>query len=124
MKVEKRSHATDPGYPSRRQFSDYRLLVGVAAIGLGAAVGRGEEPRRPMGDLAVEPRDPKPAAAEVRTVTLGGIRPDPGPTSTSTNRPPASTNQPIPAAKSPRPADHANPANVMRLRGDMPAEPK
>ena len=124
MKVEKHTHATDPGYPSRRQFSEYRLLVGVAAIGLGAAVGRGQEPRRPMGDLAVEPRNSKPASSEVRPVILGAPRADPRSTCTATNLPPASTNQPVPAAESPQPTDPAKPANVVRLRGEMPAEAK
>ena len=40
MKVENRRQVAAPAYPSRRQFVECRLLVGVAAIGLGAAVGR------------------------------------------------------------------------------------
>jgi len=94
MKVRKNGQATNPGYPSRRQFVGYGLLVGMAAIGLSAAVGRGQEGRL-RGDVAVEPRAPGAPRANVRPV--GEIRADPGTSCAATNAPSASTNQVSPA---------------------------
>ena len=118
MKVEKRIHATEPAYPNRRQFSQYRLLAGVAAIGLGAAVGSGQEGRL-GGDIAVSPRSPKIAAQAEETRIRGRIRAEPGPSCTATNAPAASTNQVAPAA-----ASTNQPAAVLKSRGEMPAEPR
>ena len=39
MKVQKTAKRPDPQYPTRRQFSDYTTLLGVAAIGLSAVTG-------------------------------------------------------------------------------------
>ena len=123
MKVEKTGCATDPGYPSRRQFSQYqRLLVGMAAIGLGAAVGQGQEGRL-KGDVAVEPREPKPAATKPVT-TMGKMRAEPGTSCTATNLPSASTNQAPSTAKVPAPACTNKASCALRMPGEMPAQPK
>ena len=118
MKVQKQRAASEPGYPSRRQWSQYgRFLAGVAAIGLGAAVGRSGEDVRLGGDIAVEPRTPvKPAQ------TLGIPRCEPSGISTNlpvaaTNLPPAaaaSTNKPVATPRTP----------VRETKGEMPAEPR
>lgn len=39
MKVQKNAHRPDPQYPTRRQFSEYTTLFGVAAIGLSTVTG-------------------------------------------------------------------------------------
>ena len=39
MNVRKSAQQPDPNYPSQRQFSNYKRLLGVAAIGLGAVAG-------------------------------------------------------------------------------------
>ena len=114
MKVEKRTHATEPAYPSRRQFSQYRLLAGVAAIGLGAAVGSGQEGRL-GGAPAVSPSEAKTAVFQ----TKGKIRVEPGPSCTATNAPAAATNQAPSSAACTNQA-----AAVQKSRGEMPAEPK
>ena len=114
MKVEKRIHATEPAYPNRRQFSQYRLLAGVAAIGLGAAVGSGQEGRL-GGDIAVSPREAKTAVVQ----TKGVMRAPRGPSCAATNAPAASTNQAPSSAASTNKA-----AAVQKSLGQMPAEPK
>jgi hypothetical protein len=115
MKVQKRVAGSDPGYPSRRQFSQYgRLLAGVATIGLGAAVGRSGEDVRVGGDIAVEPRPP------VRPARTAGLpRCEAGPAGVSTNLPVATTN--LPAATG---ASTNKPLAELRIRGKMPAEPR
>ena len=123
MKVQKRIATSDPGYPSRRQFSQYgRLLAGVATIGLGAAVGQSGEDVRLGGDIVVSPRAPdKP------TRTMGRIRCEPPPSGTSTNLPVVATNPPPAAAAStnkPVVAPRAPGTSVRQIKGDMPAEPK
>ena len=45
MKVKKSGKIPEPRYPSHRQFLDYKTLVGVAAIGLGAIAGLGSSNR-------------------------------------------------------------------------------
>ena len=115
MNVEKQAHVAPPGYPSRRQSSRCQLVVGVAAIGLGAVLGRAGDPPRLGGDLKVEPRDPKPATIKP-VATLGLMRADPGATCVATNAPSAVTNQVPPAA-----ASTNNPAQA---RGRIRVEPK
>jgi len=121
MKVQKRIATSDPGYPSRRQFSQYgRLLAGVATIGLGAAVGQSGEDVRPAGDIAVSPRAP------VRPMRTMGIPPsEPLPSGTSTNLPVVATNPP-PAAAANTNKPVAAPRAPVRAgpRGTLPAEPK
>ena len=39
MKVKKNAKLPDPQYPTRRQFSEYTTLLGVAAIGLSTVTG-------------------------------------------------------------------------------------
>jgi hypothetical protein len=39
MKVQKNANRPAPQYPTRRQFSEYKALLGVAAIGLSAVTG-------------------------------------------------------------------------------------
>ena len=119
MKVQKRIATSDPGYPSRRQFSQYgRLLAGVATIGLGAAVGRSGEDVRLGGDIVVSPRAP------VRpTQTLGKPPCEPLPSGTSTNLQVAATNQP-PAAATSTNKPVAVQWTPVTLRGAMPADPK
>jgi hypothetical protein len=39
MKVQKNANRPDPQYPTRRQFLEYKTLLGVAAIGLSAVTG-------------------------------------------------------------------------------------
>jgi hypothetical protein len=123
MKVQKRIATSDPGYPNRRQFSQYgRLLAGVATIGLGAAVGQSGEDVRLGGDIVVSPRAPdKP------TRTMGRTRCEPLPSGTSTNLPVATTNPPPAAAANTNKPVAAPPAPgtpVRQIRGEMPAEPK
>lgn len=50
MKVRKSEKRDDPGYPSHRQFAEYRALLGIAALGLGTTTLEGCKPR-----LAGEP---------------------------------------------------------------------
>ena len=63
MKVKKSSHANEPGYPNRRQFSECGKLAGIAAIGFGALVGGCDRdsdaarPTRTMGIVMEEPGD-------------------------------------------------------------------
>ncbi|MEI6211432.1 MAG: hypothetical protein WCR06_07375 [bacterium] len=119
MKVQKQRAVTEPGYPSRRQWSQYgRHLAGVATIGLGAAVGRSGEDMRLRGDIAVEPRAPvKPAQP------LGIPRIESCPSGTSTNLPVAATNHPpVTAASTNKPM--ASPQAPVQKKGNMPAEPR
>jgi len=122
MKVQKRIDVSDPGYPNRQQFSQYgRLLAGVAAIGLGAAVGRGGDDVRLRGEIAVEPR--APAASSMPVPPPGLIRSGPLPSGTSTNLPVAATNlPPVTAASTNKPM--ASPQAPVQIKGRMPAEPR
>jgi len=69
MKVQKNAKRPDPQYPTRRQFSEYKALLGVAAIGLSAVTGlsapvrTGGVPRLP-GSAA----NPKEQVSEPRPV--------------------------------------------------------
>jgi nucleoid-associated protein YgaU len=75
MNVRKNAPRPDPSYPSQRQFSEYKRLLGVAAIGLNAVTGcagpvrTGGVPMRTPGESAVEPRQATPAAAAASTNT-------------------------------------------------------
>lgn len=64
MKVTKSRSESTPSYPSRRQFRKSGVLLGIAAVGLGAVAGGCL--LRPAGKIATEPRKPDP-------VTLGGV---------------------------------------------------
>ena len=115
MKVQKSKQAAGPRYPSRRQF-DCRLLAGVAALGLGAAIGVAQEGRL-GGDIAVAPR--APGAPPIERVPV-----DPASASscTATNQP-AGTNS-VPPAPVPPAASTNEPTIVVRKMGEMPVEPK
>jgi len=73
MKVRKSVKHPDPGYPSQRQLSDYKRLLGIAAIGLSAVAGwaaparTGGVPVRTGGKPAMEPRQTTPSAAAANT---------------------------------------------------------
>ena len=124
MNVRKSSLAANPGYPNRRQFPEYRRLVGMAAIGLSAAIGQGQEGRF-LGDIAVDPRTAGAPPANVKPVSVkGGVRADPGNSCTATNLPSAGTNSVPPVTPPPVSASTNKPAIVERKPGEMPAEPK
>ena len=125
MKVQKSRQVMEPRYPSQRTFADCRLLVGMAAIGLGAAVGQGQEGRL-LGDMAAEPRTAGAPPAKVKPVSVnGGIRAEPGNSCTATNRPSSGTNSVPPVTLPPVSASTNKPAAiVVRPLGEMPAEPK
>lgn len=69
MKVQKFEQVPELGYPNRRQFSECKVLLGAAVIGLGGIAIAGEPPVRLDGDIMVAPRieapaKPAPAPAE------------------------------------------------------------
>ena len=86
MKVQKFVQIPDPGYPSHRQLSEYKVLLSAAVISLGGMAMAADEapavkgkiragpaasaPARPAAPVAVP--DPKPQIA-------GGIRAEPQP---------------------------------------------
>lgn len=108
MKVMKNEQVSSPGYPNRRQFLNARTLLGIAAIGLGAVAGRGDDMRL-GGDIAIEPRDPAPTAVAPKAgCTASNLPP-----STVTTNAPATPAQPkeAPVTNSPLPS----------LKGVMPA---
>ena len=95
MQVRACRRMRNPGYPSRTQFSAGRALVGAAAIGLGAVVGRGEDPVRLRGEIVAEPSSTPPASSQpVQPVMVKGVMPLAPRTGAATNAPPpaASTN--------------------------------
>jgi nucleoid-associated protein YgaU len=63
MKVRRDGTAGEPKYPSRTQLADYKRVLGVAAIGLGAVAAWGEPQRtagvpvRTGGKIVSEPKD-------------------------------------------------------------------
>ena len=123
MKVKKSKRAMEPHYPCHRKVVDYKMPVGVAAIGLGAAIGQGQEGRL-GGDMAAEPRTAGAPPAKVKSVTTQGqIRAEPGSSCTATNRPSAGTNSVPPATPPPVSVCTNKPADVARTPG-KPAEPK
>ncbi len=62
MKVKKNQKPSLPKYPSCRQFSESRTVVGLATLGLtamtslGSPAGNEEHPTRLPGDIAVAPK--------------------------------------------------------------------
>jgi nucleoid-associated protein YgaU len=74
MKVQKTKREKNPGYPSRRQFQEYRHLAGVAVIGLSTIIAgcrTAGKPVEPSSRLAGEP----PVEPVVLTTTTMGIPP-------------------------------------------------
>jgi nucleoid-associated protein YgaU len=75
MNVRKKAQPTDPDYPSQRQFSEVKRLVGVAAIGLSAMAGwagparTAGVPVRTGGKPAMEPRQITPPETAASTNT-------------------------------------------------------
>lgn len=69
MKVKKNDKLPDPQYPTRRQFLEYKALLGVAAIGLSTVTGLSAPVRTagvplPPGGI----KGPKEQVAEPRPV--------------------------------------------------------
>ena len=87
MKIKKSEQTVFPKYPSYRQFSESRTLVGLATLGLTAMtglsdpVGKGVSEVRLGGDIAVEPSRSQPVrlggkpAVEPSPVALPGAPP-------------------------------------------------
>lgn len=75
MKVRKNAQRPDPPYPSQRQFSEVKRLLGVAAIGLSAMASwagparTAGVPVRTGGKPAMEPRQTTPAETAASTNT-------------------------------------------------------
>ena len=128
MNVRKSAQQPDPNYPSQRQFSDYKRLLGVAAIGLSAITGwagpaqTGAIPQRTGGKMVTEPRQvtPPPACASTNAAPSEGIS-VPGDMRVAP-RAPAGTPPVVPlAATNVIPATTATNTAALRLRGEMPA---
>lgn len=107
MKVKKSQTTSAPKYPSHRQLSDYKTLVGVAAIGLSTATALSEPTRtvgiplvRTRGEMVAEPRPAATNTPPVESVKMrisglimaepkpqvpGGIRATPPQTTNTTN---------------------------------------
>jgi len=78
MKVKKSQTKSAPKYPSHRQLSEYKTLVGVATIGLSAMTALSEPTRtggtppvRTRGEMVAEPR---PAATNIPPQESGKLR--------------------------------------------------
>jgi hypothetical protein len=113
MNVTKQTQTVEPAYPNRRQFAKCQLLLGVAAIGLGAAMGRAGDTPRLAGDIKAEPG--KTVITPVRPVLMGVMRADPAGCASKTNAPVATNQVPAAVVKT----------NVCtRLGGEMPADVK
>lgn len=68
MKVRKFEKKEDPGYPSHRQFTECKALLGIAALGLGSVMLNGCKPRpqgaiRPAG-TTIRPSAESPAPTQ------------------------------------------------------------
>ena len=86
MKVQKFEQIPDPGYPSHRQFSECKALLGAAMIGLGGVVMAADEPPVIKGKVRAEPAAvpavpvAKPVPKPVPQPQIdGGIRVEPKP---------------------------------------------
>lgn len=112
MKVEKQRPLDKPAYPSRREFSHYHLLVGLAVVGLGVVAGRAGNTPALGGEIAVEPRAHPPAAVR----PPGGLRAPVGQNGATTNATKTATNA--------APNACATTNEAPRLLGEPPAEPQ
>ena len=97
MKVEKRTHATDPDYPSRREHLERKALLGAVAAGLGAIAA---------GCAGTVPVEPQQAASR----PTGGV-------------PPAESRQAAPAAVVPKTQALPQAAEPVRPPGGIRVAP-
>lgn len=109
MKVEKQSLSSIPAYPSRREFSHYHLLAGLAVVGLGAIAGRAGDTPRLTGDVVEVPR--------IQRSSLKGAMPADGRSGATTNANQTATNAVSNACS-------VTNAPVPVLPGKPPAEPR